>query len=152
MCLLKCYIQILKSSNGMIPEIFVLPVISFFIYINFHKLYLQLKNYCPQAVLEPTVLVQDMTTPTGCKSCLWMATVWALWNRSEQQPCVNISFSIIAIYIHQTLSFFLFLFGCTYSMWKFPSQGSNPHHSRDMNHSRDNARPLPHCTTRELIF
>ena len=37
-----------------------------------------------------------------------------------------------------------FFFGHDYGMWKFPGQGSNPHHGRD------NARSLTHWTTREL--
>ena len=39
---------------------------------------------------------------------------------------------------------FVFCFGCTCSMQKFPGRGLNP------NHSSDNARSLTRCTTREL--
>ena len=47
---------------------------------------------------------------------------------------------------------FLFLFfGHTCSMWKFPSQRSNPHHSRDPSCCSDNAGSLTYCTTRELL-
>ena len=42
-----------------------------------------------------------------------------------------------------------FFFGC--SMWKFPSRGSNPHHSSDPNHCSNNGATLTHCATRELL-
>ena len=41
------------------------------------------------------------------------------------------------------------LFGC--SMWKFPGQGSNLHHSYNQSHSIDNTRSLTHWATRELL-
>ena len=31
-----------------------------------------------------------------------------------------------------------------HGMWKFPGQGSNPHHSYNQSHSRDNTRSLTH--------
>ena len=34
--------------------------------------------------------------------------------------------------------------------WKFPGQGSNPHHSRNPNYCSDNTRSLTCCTTGEL--
>ena len=43
--------------------------------------------------------------------------------------------------------FFLFLFGCACSMWKFQGQEVNPCHP---SHSSDNAGSLTHCTTKEL--
>lgn len=42
-----------------------------------------------------------------------------------------------------------FFFGHTCSMCKFPSQGSNQHHSCNPSHCND-ARSLTHCITREL--
>ena len=35
-------------------------------------------------------------------------------------------------------------------MWKFPGQGSNPHHSSNQSHSSDTARSLTRCATEEL--
>ena len=37
---------------------------------------------------------------------------------------------------------FLYFGGCARSMQKFLGQGLNLHHSSDLSHSRDNARPL----------
>ena len=37
-------------------------------------------------------------------------------------------------------------------MWKFPGQGSNPHHSSNPSHSSDNTRSLSHGTTRDLLL
>ena len=36
-------------------------------------------------------------------------------------------------------------------MWKFPGQGSNPHHSSTQSHGSDNARSLNHWATKELL-
>ena len=47
--------------------------------------------------------------------------------------------------------FFFFFFGCLSVMQKFQSQGSNPCHSSDLNHSSDHARSLTHWATRELL-
>ena len=44
----------------------------------------------------------------------------------------------------------LFVFCCTFRMWKFPGQGSNSSHSSDPSHCSDNARSLTRCATREL--
>ena len=41
-------------------------------------------------------------------------------------------------------------FGHTWSMWKFPGQGSNPSHSSDPSHCRDNAGSLTRYTTWDL--
>ena len=41
-------------------------------------------------------------------------------------------------------------FSCTCHMWKFPSQGLKPHHSRDPSHCNDNARSLTYYATGEL--
>ena len=46
---------------------------------------------------------------------------------------------------------FFFLFGHTCNIWTFQGQGSNPSHSRDLSYCSDNARPLTHCSTRELL-
>ena len=45
--------------------------------------------------------------------------------------------------------FFFFFFGCTYGMWKFPSQGLNQCHSSDP--SSDSTGSLTYCATRELL-
>ena len=37
-------------------------------------------------------------------------------------------------------------------IWKFPSQGSNPHHSSNQRHSSDNTRSLIRWATRELTL
>ena len=37
------------------------------------------------------------------------------------------------------------------SMWKFPGQGWNPCQGSDLSHSRDSARSLTRCATRELF-
>ena len=42
---------------------------------------------------------------------------------------------------------FLFIFGLTLSMWKFPGQGSNPPHG-----SSDNTGSLTCCATREFLL
>ena len=39
--------------------------------------------------------------------------------------------------------------GCTCSMWKFPGQGQNSHHSSDLCRCSDNAQYLICCATRE---
>ena len=54
--------------------------------------------------------------------------------------------------LFKNVSFFKknFIFGCACSMWKFPDQGSNLHHSSDPSHCSDNARSLTSCPTREL--
>ena len=43
-------------------------------------------------------------------------------------------------------------FGCSHSIWKFPGQGSNLHHSKDPSHSSDNAGSLNRCTTENIIL
>ena len=45
---------------------------------------------------------------------------------------------------------FIFIFGCSRGIWKFPDQGSNPCLSSDPSCCSDNTRSLTHCTTREL--
>ena len=45
------------------------------------------------------------------------------------------------------LSSFFFCHAC--GMWKFPGQGSNPHHSSYQSHSSDKARSLTRWATRE---
>ena len=49
------------------------------------------------------------------------------------------------------LFIYLFIFGCTCGMWKFPGQGSNPYHNSDLSHSSDNARSLTCCATGEFL-
>ena len=45
---------------------------------------------------------------------------------------------------------YLYIFGLTWGLWKFPGQGSNPHHRSNPRHRNDNTRSLTCCTTREL--
>ena len=50
--------------------------------------------------------------------------------------------------------FFLFLFlffGLNHSIWNFPGQGLNPHHSSSPSCCSDNTRSLTHCATKELL-
>ena len=49
-----------------------------------------------------------------------------------------------------TTDFFFFFSGCTHSMWKFLSQGSNSCHSFDPGCCSDNARSLTCCAKTEL--
>ena len=53
-------------------------------------------------------------------------------------------------FLHFFFSFFFF--GCTCSMRKFLSQGSDPRHSSNSCQSSDKARSLTHWATRELSF
>ena len=74
----------------------------------------------------------------------------------------NSTFIWINIYLNgdfiflKTVSLFpkmttLFIYlGHNHSMWKFPSQGSNPCQSSDPSHFSDKARSLTNCATREL--
>ena len=45
-----------------------------------------------------------------------------------------------------------FFFCLSQSIWKFPGQGWDPHHSSDPSLCSDNARSLTCCTTRELLL
>ena len=57
-------------------------------------------------------------------------------------------FSLVVLFV--CLFVCLFSLSCTQGMWKFPGQGSNPCHSRNLCHSCGNARYLTGCTTGEL--
>ena len=47
-------------------------------------------------------------------------------------------------------SFFFSFFGLAHGMWKFPSQGLNPHHSGNLSHCSGNTTSLTCCSTGEL--
>lgn len=50
-------------------------------------------------------------------------------------------------------SFFLsFFLGHTHGVWKFPGQGSNPSHSRNLRHSDNNPRPTPQGQQRQILY
>ena len=47
---------------------------------------------------------------------------------------------------------FLHFGGHAHSMWKFPGQGLNSHHSSDLRHSSDSTRSLTHGATKNSRF
>ena len=58
-----------------------------------------------------------------------------------------LSSEISRLLLHFFLSYlFIFFFGCTHSIWKFPGQGSNPKYSCDLHHICSKARSLTYCT------
>ena len=60
---------------------------------------------------------------------------------------------LISILFYICIYVWIYLFiGGSYSMWKFPGQGSNSCHSSDPSHSSDNAGSLAFWATRELLF
>ena len=60
----------------------------------------------------------------------------------HQYICINrnkyICIGSLTIFTHRILTFF---FGHTHNTWKFPGQGSNPHHSSDPSHSGETPNP-----------
>ena len=70
-----------------------------------------------------------------------------VWSLSEGWRHIPVLFFVVVAFV---FAFFFFFFFCTYSMLKFPGQGSNQHHISDLNCCSDNARSLTHCATTEL--
>lgn len=73
---------------------------------------------------------------------------------SRKLRCANFSANLIKSQTLDFLQFFLF-FCLTRGFWRFPGQGSNLHHSRDLSYCSNNAEFLTHCTTVQvphLIF
>ena len=52
--------------------------------------------------------------------------------------------------VKESAFFFFLIFGCAHGMWKFLSQGLNPHQTSDLSHNSNNMGFLTHRATREL--
>ena len=75
------------------------------------------------------------------------STVCHSWRRQN----LKLPFSSMHFFPLLSLGFPRYFFFCTCSMWKFPGQGWNVHHSSSLSTSRDNTRSLTLCTTKELL-
>ena len=60
------------------------------------------------------------------------------WPKSTQMK-VQCNASLTSKTLHIC---FFFFFCCTHGMWKFPGQGSNPHHNSDLSRCSDNTSSL----------
>ena len=85
----------------------------------------------------------------------WLTVVrWPWWIVWVGLPywetfLINLQHSIYALSPNNLL-IYLFIFGCTCSMWKFPSQEWNLHHSSNPSCCSDNnAISVTHCTVRK---